>query len=299
MNGKIFNIQRFCTSDGPGIRTTVFLKGCPLSCIWCHNPESQLSNKQIMYNKMQCINCGLCRTQCPSDAHIFSDNRHEFIRQKCIYCFNCTVLCPTQALEVCGETKSDDEIFKIIARDAEFYAQSGGGITLSGGEPLFQYDFSLQLLKKSKAHGFHTAVETSGFCGRNLEEINRFTDLWLYDIKTLSESEHIKYTGVSNKIILKNLKYLDEYGSDIILRCPIIPNINMNKSHFNSIAGLAKSLKNICEIHFEPYHPFGIDKSERLGIVQKYDNQDFLSANDIKVFANEVHEKTKIDTKII
>ena len=154
MNGEIFNIQRFCTHDGPGIRTVVFMKGCPLDCAWCHNPESKSFRRQIMFDEEKCINCGWCKKICKSGAHMLENNKHTFIRGNCRLCMNCTQICPTGALEKCGEIKTVEEILEVCMRDTEFYNQSGGGITLSGGEPLYQFDFLLEFLKKAKEMGY-------------------------------------------------------------------------------------------------------------------------------------------------
>lgn len=299
MNGRIFNIQRFCTGDGPGIRTTVFLKGCPLSCAWCHNPESQSVHTQIVYNPEKCIFCGECAAVCGKNAHVFEENGHDFIRENCVKCMKCTEVCMTKAIEKCGETKSADEIIEIAERDAEFYIQSDGGVTLSGGEPLMQYDFSVEILKKLKEKGFHTAVETSGFCFGNLGRISKYTDLWLYDIKILEPHKHKKYTGVSNKIIIKNLYDIDSMGAKTVLRCPIIPNVNLCLEHFDGIAELANSLKNICSVQFEPYHPLGIDKSERLGSSQKYNNKSFLASEEVEMFAEKIRNKIRVSAEVL
>lgn len=299
MTGNIFNIQRFSTNDGPGIRTVVFLKGCPLSCIWCHNPESKSAYPDIFYNSKKCVNCRKCEKICKHNQHIFNFNSHSFLRNNCKKCMKCAIECPVSALEICGKIVSSDEIMAEILKDTEFYSESSGGITLSGGEPLAQYDFSLEILKKAKEAGIHTAVETSGYCYKELNEINKYVDLWLFDIKLFSESKHIEYTGVSNKIILKNLLFLDNIGAKIILRCPIIPDINHTEEHFEKISNLANRLKNVVAIHFEPYHPLGIDKSINLGIPQEYKNKDFLTTEDIHPFVNNIREKVTINLEII
>ncbi len=299
MMGNIFSIQRFSTNDGPGIRTVVFLKGCPLSCIWCHNPESKSVHSEIFYDSERCVNCRKCEKICNHNLHIFDDDKHIFLHDNCKKCMKCVLECPINALEICGKEVTVDDIMNEILRDAEFYEQSCGGITLSGGEPLMQYDFSLEILKKSKQAGIHTAVETSGYCYKELYEISQYVDLWLYDIKLLSESKHIKYTGVSNKKILENLFYLDSIGAKIILRCPIIPDINFTENYFNKIANLANEFKNIVAIHFEPYHPLGIDKSIRLGKTQEYQNKKFLTADSIVPFINNIKDRLTIDIEIL
>ena len=294
MNGKIFNIQRFSTSDGPGIRTVVFLKGCPLSCVWCHNPESKSNFPEIFYNPMKCMNCRICEKECSNNQHIFSDS-HIFLRDSCEKCGKCTLLCPTGALEICGKDITDEEVINEVLRDKDFYMQSGGGITLSGGEPLMQYEFSLEILKKSKEAGLHTAIETSGYRLNGVSEISRYTDLWLYDIKLISENEHIKYTGVSNKIIMENLFFLDSIGADIILRCPLIPEINLKEEHFDGIADIVNNLKNIKAINFELYHPLGIDKAIRIGKEQEYKNASFLSSDMTEQYIDYIKTKTNVN----
>ena len=169
--GKIFNIQRFSTSDGPGIRTVVFLKGCPLNCHWCHNPESKSPQNEIFYNQELCRLCGDCLGVCENNCHIFAEQTHRFDRAQCINCGKCTKVCFTNALEICGEEKTPQEIIEVVLRDKPFYEESGGGLTLSGGEPLAQYEFSLSLLKLARKHNLHTAVETSGFTNKDLKKI--------------------------------------------------------------------------------------------------------------------------------
>ena len=208
-------------------------------------------------------------------------------------------MCPTNALELCGKEITCDEVVEEILKDSEFYTESGGGITISGGEPLFQYDFSLDILKKCKEKGVHTAIETCGYCSEQLLEISRYVDLWLYDIKLMSESDHIRYTGVSNKIILDNLHFLDKIGAKIILRCPIIPGINLNSEHFDDIATLANELNNVVAVHFEPYHPLGIEKTVKLGKIPKYENKEFLNSDTIQPFVDRIKNKTNVDIQIL
>ena len=211
LSAMIFDIERNSYVDGPGIRTTVFLKGCPLSCVWCHNPESQSFEKQIMFYKSKCIGCGKCREVCPNNL------------KSCDFCGKCELYCPADARKICGKEYTIDEVLKEIVKDKPFYENSGGGVTLSGGEPLAQYDFSLELLKKAKENGIHTAIETCGYAEKSkILEIAKYVDLFLFDCKETNPELHKKYTGVDNKIILDNLKALSDAGSKIILRCPII-----------------------------------------------------------------------------
>jgi len=299
MKGNIFNIQRFSTNDGPGIRTVVFLKGCPLSCIWCHNPESNSIHADIFYDSKKCINCRRCEEKCKHNQHIFDCDKHLFLRDNCKKCLECVAECPVGALEICGNKVSSTEVVSEILRDKDFYTESDGGITVSGGEPLMQYDFSLDILKKTKEAGIHTAIETCGYCYRELDEISKYVDLWLFDIKLFSESEHIKYTGVSNEIILKNLYYLDSIGKEIILRCPIIPEVNLTNEHFDEIVNVSNRLKNVVAIHFQPYHPLGVDKADKLGQTPKYDNRSFLQIDSIQPFVSRIKDKTTASIEIL
>lgn len=296
--GKIFNIQRFSISDGPGIRTTVFFKGCPLNCAWCHNPESKSIATEIFYKPDMCVGCGSCARICANNCHTFADSLHTFNREKCDSCGQCANVCYPNALEICGEEKTAEEVMEVVLRDKFFYEESGGGITLSGGEPLMQYDFTLSLLKLAKEQDLHTAIETSGFSSRDLTILNQHTDLWLYDIKLFSEAEHRKYTGVSNKVIFKNLSLLDSIGANIILRCPIIPNVNMTDEHFNKLAELANNHSSITAIHLEPYHPLGLSKAQQLSKTQAYQNDVFLQPSLLQPFADMLRAKTKTEVVV-
>lgn len=291
--GKIFNIQRFSTSDGPGIRTVVFMKGCPLNCAWCHNPESKSSAAEIFYKSEHCIACGVCVDICSVNGHTLSDGIHLFDREKCIRCGKCAEVCYSNALEICGEERTAEEIMAIVLRDKPFYEQSGGGLTLSGGEPLMQYDFSLSLLKLAKKNHLHTAIETSGFSAKDFAVLNDFVDLWLYDIKVFPEKEHIKHTGVSNKVIFDNLYRLNRIGAKTVLRCPVIPGINLNPEHFEAIADLANTLDHVIAIHLEPYHPLGLSKAKQLDKAQDYLNDRFLEPSSIEPFADILRAKTE------
>ena len=245
VKGTVFNIQRFCVNDGPGIRTTVFLKGCPLSCVWCHNPESQRFEPEILFYKDKCTGCGRCKCVTAADR--------DFV------CFN-------GAKEICGKTVSANEVTAEVLKDKPFYENSGGGVTLSGGEPLAQYDFSLELLKKAKENGIHTAIETCGYAEKSkILEIAKYVDLFLFDCKETDPELHKKYTGVDNKIILDNLKALSNAGSKIILRCPIIPGFNDRAEHFKGISETAEKFIGIEHIEIEPFHPLGESKYSALG----------------------------------
>ncbi len=299
MTGNVFNIQRFSTSDGPGIRTTLFLKGCPLSCVWCHNPESKSAKSEIFFNSSACTLCRKCEDICRQHQHNFDQNCHIYLRSNCTSCFECVSNCPAFALEICGNEMTSEDVVLEVLRDVDFYKESGGGVTLSGGEPLMQYDFSLEILKKLKESGIHTAIETSGYSNRDLSEIAKFVDLWLFDIKLFPENEHLRYTGVSNKKIFENLSFLDNIGAKTILRCPIIPGINLTTEHFNKLSTLANSLENVIALQLEPYHPLGIEKASRLGKEQGYANPEFLENEALHSYTQLLSNQTNVTVEII
>lgn len=244
MNGVIFNIQKFCVNDGPGIRTTVFLKGCPLKCLWCHNPESQSAEKEIMFYSDKCTGCGRC-------VGITAENEN-------FVCFN-------SAKEICGKSINTDEVLSEVLKDKIFYDNSGGGITLSGGEPLYQFEFSFELLKKSKEKGLNTAVETCGFTSADkIKQIARYTDLFLFDYKETNSENHKQFTGVGNEIIINNLRLINSLSKATVLRCPLIPGYNDRKEHFEGICRIANELENIIRVELEPYHSLGETKYRAL-----------------------------------
>lgn len=263
----ILNLQRFCLHDGPGIRTTVFFKGCPLRCAWCHNPESQAARKELFYSPHLCTGCRKCASVCPKNCHRFEGSLHLFSRKECISCGRCAVQCPAKALEIIGTEFSTQEILREVLQDRAYYALSGGGITLSGGEPLMQFHAAYELLYKAKAAGLHTAIETCGVApAEYFIQIAKVTDLFLYDYKETDPLTHRQQTGSDNKVVLENLRLLDSLKASIILRCPIIPSMNDTASHFSGILETAKSLPHVKEIHISPYHILGKDKCERLGL---------------------------------
>ena len=274
--GRILNIQHFCVDDGPGIRTTVFFKGCPLRCIWCHNPESHQSEQEILYRAERCRSCGACAAVCPQGAHTLAQN-HKYDRNRCRRCGSCTAVCPVCALERVGENKTVDEIMEEILSDRAFYAASRGGVTLSGGEPTAQPDLCEALLKACRSEGLHTCIETCAWCPTEvMRRMIPHTDLFLVDFKLSDDDAHRRYTGVSNRQILENLTLLREQNTPVVLRCPLIPDINTSVTHYNRIAELANTHPNILRIDLEPYHPLGIGKSEALGKPAAYRNPDFL-----------------------
>ena len=292
MTGAVFNIQRFCVQDGPGVRTAVFLKGCHLKCAWCHNPESHRRYPEIMYAPAECIYCGACAAVCVN--HELMDGVHSFARAACEGCGRCAEVCYAGAIELCGKEMTAEEVMETVIRDRDFYGLDGG-MTITGGEPLLQADFTLELAKLAKKSGINVCIETSGDGDSEiLMEIARHTDLFLYDIKLLDGEMHKKHTGISNARILKNLRLLDEMGARTILRCPIIPDVNLAEEHFSGIAALAESLENVAEVQFEPYHPLGVSKSQRLGRESAYANPEFLPREKVEALARKVQPLTRV-----
>lgn len=263
--GTIFNIQKYSIHDGPGIRTTIFFKGCPLNCLWCHNPESQDINKQIIFSPQKCIACGECYEGCTNKALIPQNSKIIRNKEKCNLCGSCTENCVTEAMEMIGEEITLKKLMKEIKKDMVFYEESGGGATFSGGEPLIQSRFLRSILKECKKLGIHTTLDTSGYGPWEvLKELCDDVDLFLYDIKHINDSRHIELTGLSNKCIIENLKKLVAYGKNIWIRAPIIPSINDDKENIKGIGELMNSLS-LEEIFILPYHNIGTDKYQSLG----------------------------------
>ena len=300
MTGTIYNIQRFSLHDGPGIRTTVFFKGCPLDCTWCHNPESKEQKPEISFHADKCIGCGYCVSVCPQKCHEIVDNKHGFDRTNCTRCGLCTQKCYAKALEMIGYQITAVEVIAQVVADIPFYEKSGGGLTLSGGEPMAQPEFALEIAQKAKVAGLHVCIETCGFCGtEDILKIAPYVDLFLFDYKIFDTKQHQKFTGVSNDLIFQNLNALDALGKKIILRCPMIPEINLNDGHIEGIIAVVKSFNHVIEIDLEPYHPLGISKSEQIGKTPAFDRAEFLSKEALTAYQKIITEKTGIPVKVI
>jgi len=256
---RVAEIQRFCMHDGPGVRTTVFFKGCPLRCEWCHNPEMQKSERELLFFGNKCISCRLCAS---CVAHKFDGGKHTVDREKCVVCGKCADLCPTTALQICGNDMSVNEIVREVKKDVAFYGENGG-VTLSGGEPLAQSGV-VDLLKALKSDGINTAIETCGYF--DVSAVLPYTDLFLWDIKDTDPARHKQYTGASNERVLENLFAADEMGAKTRLRCIIINGVNADTDHYMRIREIKEKLKNCAGADVLPYHAYGGSKAVALGL---------------------------------
>jgi pyruvate formate lyase activating enzyme len=255
MKGRLLDIKRMAVHDGPGIRTTVFLKGCPLRCRWCHNPEGVSPKPEIGFLKKRCVSCGKCAKVCPRGAHVFSDGSHLVNHALCAACGKCVDACLSDALEYYGREVSVEDGVKAVLEDKTFYIQSGGGCTLSGGEPLLQAEFCADLFRLLRKEGVHCAVDTSGAVGwESFETVLPYTDLFLCDVKHTDDQLHREHTGSPNRQILDNLKRLSECGVPIEIRIPTIPGFNADEESMAAMGKLLSGLPNIVGVRLLPYH---------------------------------------------
>lgn len=264
-SGIVFDIRRYAIHDGPGIRTTVFLKGCSLSCAWCHNPESQARGFEAVFRGERCIRCGACVDACRQGAVTWTDAGPVTDRARCTACGDCAAVCYADARERVGREMAVEEVLAEVARDEPFYRRSGGGMTLSGGEPLLQAAFAAALLRGAKERGVHTALDTCGYAAwEALDRLRGDVDLFLYDVKLLDDERHRRFTGVSNGPILANLCALAARGHAIVLRVPVIPGVNDDPANLEALAALAGELPHLARVDLLPYHHIGADKYARL-----------------------------------
>ena len=287
-SGIVFNIQRFSVHDGPGIRTTVFLKGCTLHCFWCHNPEGLRLKPEIQFYPERCIGCGACLEACEHGAQVLNDDGvHIYVRENCVMCGKCVDNCFSGALELTGTTMTVDEVMAEVLADRAFYANSGGGVTLSGGEPLLQADFSRAILRRSKAEGLHTAIETCGnYAWSHLESLLPWVDLVMMDLKHMDPDVHREVTGVSNERILKIAKGLMSTSKPVRFRTPVIPTVNDTPEAIGEIAAFVRRLSDLRIAHNAEtgtdvplpvlgllrFHRLAADKYRSLGLDYKASN---------------------------
>ena len=267
MTGSVFDIQRFSIHDGPGIRTTVFMKGCNLRCQWCHNPESFNGKAELEYFTGKCTSCGRCVAVCPEKAISADPEGVRWDRELCTLCFSCVDACLNEARVKVGEEKDSADIMKTVLRDMPFYKNSGGGVTFSGGEPLLQIDFLLEMLKIAKDNGMHTVVETAGNVSEmSLDRVIGLVDLFLFDLKLMDRERHRMATSVSNERILDNLQRLDKAGAEILVRIPVIPGMNDDDENMEATAAFLTGTTSIRRVELLPYHKMADHKYAGLGL---------------------------------
>jgi pyruvate formate lyase activating enzyme len=268
ITGIIFDVKKFSIHDGPGIRTTVFFKGCPLACSWCHNPESQSPEPELALRPDRCIRCGACVSACAHGAISMSSDAVATDAERCVRCGACVEVCYAEARELLGRGMTVAQVMAEIGRDVVFYDESGGGVTFSGGEPLSQPDFLLALLRACKQEEIHTALDTCGFSPwETLDRVREYVDLFLYDLKLMDDARHRKYTGVSNALILGNLQALSQRGHTIVLRVPVVPGINDDDEGIRRVGSFAAALPRLSRVDLLPYHHAGVEKYHRLNRV--------------------------------
>ena len=266
-SGKIFDIKKYAIHDGHGIRTTIFFKGCPLSCRWCHNPESISGATQRLYREERCIGCLECISACLNDAISAGENKLKWEAANCVYCKTCARRCPAEAVEFIGKTMSVEDVVAEISKDTLFYDESSGGVTFSGGEPLMQPSFLTGLLKACGDLDLHRAVDTCGYADtRTLLKVASHVDLFLYDLKHMDPEKHCRYTGVSNEMILANLKCLSRQGAKIIIRLPVIPGINNDRKNIERTGAFLSPLAGVNQVNILPYHRTAAAKYKNLGL---------------------------------
>jgi pyruvate formate lyase activating enzyme len=289
----ITNMQRYSVNDGPGIRTNVFIKGCPLNCAWCHNPECKQAEVEIYWKRTLCQQCGLCLSVCPEDAiyppipveeALESDTYHKIDHSKCTKCLKCVDVCPYGALSKVGDPLTIEQILKEVERDFPFYLNSGGGMTVTGGEPTSQPEFVTELLKEGKKKGLHICLDTSGYCPWVvLEGMLPYVDIFLYDLKHLDPVEHQRMTGVTNEVILENLKKLSLTGKDIRIRIPVIPEYNDSYEHIEKVAEFLKKLpRPVQGVDLLPYHNWCQEKYRWLGVKWDLEEVESLDPEEVE-----------------
>lgn len=279
--GLITEVQRFSVHDGPGIRTNVFFKGCPLRCPWCSNPETQSSKPVLMYSQNRCMKCGMCQNVCIKECIAVKEDNFLYDEEKCIQCRKCEDICPVTAIRFYGKEITEEDLLKEIKKDIPFFQKSGGGVTFSGGEPFMQSKFLLDTASSCKAQNINVAIETSGYTSwEAMEPLIDYTDYFLYDLKILDSIKHEKITGQSNGRIIDNLKKLRERTKNVIIRIPIIPGYTDSEENIKGIGKLANDL-NIMEVHILPYHNYAVSKYKQLRRTYELSDQKALHDEDV------------------
>lgn len=296
--GLVFNLQKYSVQDGPGIRTTVFLKGCPLCCEWCHNPESISPRREIIVVPQRCNACGECRKACPFGEEIAGENALPPRSEQCTLCAACVDACPTGARQMIGREMTVAEVLEAVLKDRIFYEDSGGGVTISGGEPLSQPRFLLALVTALQAAGIHVTLDTTGFgCTEHLLAVAQHSNLVLYDLKAFDEARHKELTGVSNRSILENLKALNEIHRNVWIRIPVVPGFNDDVAELDKIAAFVRELRSVTLVNLLPFHRSGLHKYERLGWGHSLDGVETPSA-ELMERAADVFRARQLPTKI-
>ena len=285
----IFNIQKYNLYDGPGIRTLVFFKGCPLRCLWCSNPEGQLRSYQILFKKDRCVDCGACAAVCPQGVHVMDSatGRHVIMRDvECVGCRKCADACPQGALSISGEYRTISDIMSVIEEDVPFYQSSGGGVTLGGGEVLMQPEAAVNLLTACKQRGINTAIETCGYARPEVvRKAAEVTDLFLFDVKHMDSDRHYQLTGVRNELILENLQWLFENRRNVKVRVPLLKGVNDAGQDLESLVRFLEPYKdhrNCKGIDLLPYHKMGVSKYAQLGREYPLPGDPALSEEDLE-----------------
>lgn len=284
---SVSNIERFATHDGPGIRTTVFLKGCPLHCPWCANPETWTVSPVVMQKEAVCVHCHACENSCPKQAIRFEDNRFRMDRTLCDACGKCVRECLPGSLSINGSWMKEEDVIKTVLRDRDYYEESGGGVTFSGGEPLFQKEGIMKLLRLAKDSGLHTAVETTGvYEGAFLEEVEPMIDLFLFDIKHVQEEKLFPVTGAPWNTVKENFAYLcAKRGGDVIARVPVIP--GFNRDDLEEILSFIKQYT-VRSVNLLPYHSLGAGKWRQLQKEYRYEGETAMRAEELKQYEDEL-----------